>query len=390
MKTAPSLRSILAGIGAGSLLIYVLACSTSFSPDDRQVLYPAYDPQSDSTCVALYDRKTGKSEILYTAAMLEEGTNRHPALIRAEWLPDGKHILVGQNAENSGLFLTILPRGVKEPVRQFQACDAEHSAVSLEFPFAVSGDELWLNAEKSEPLRINLTTGKIAGGEKSTNPIVVLPAPDGKHLVGMRGLENGKAMEIGAFEPESMTFKPVATLPENSSDEGASDGTLPALNPKTGQVCFIGGERGKPELRVLKAGKLEFSRALSHPAGELFAGPFLDWAPDGKTIFTAYCASSESKTNAEYGLVEIPLNDAPLRFTPLFHAKKSDQGELLFAQPSLSHDGKAWAIATSYLYRQNESLAPDDSALFLVDLSKSKRMVTKIPIPVPPERKELL
>src|ERR1035438_6909558 len=103
MKLKFSLNHVLAGCGALSLLAYVLACAPSFSPDDRQVLYPSFDPQSGAMSVACYDRKTGRSEILFTAANADIATNQQPVLIRAEWLPDGKHILIGRAVGDHGL-----------------------------------------------------------------------------------------------------------------------------------------------------------------------------------------------------------------------------------------------------------------------------------------------
>src|ERR1017187_4594359 len=102
MNMKPLLNSILAGVGALSLLIYVLACATSFSPDDRQGLYPSFDPQSGAMAVSIYDRKTGRSETVFTAANADFATNQQPVLMRAEWLPDGKHILIGRAVDNDG------------------------------------------------------------------------------------------------------------------------------------------------------------------------------------------------------------------------------------------------------------------------------------------------
>ena len=113
---------ILAGIGLASLLVYVLAC-TSFSPDDRQVLYPAFDAQHGGVSAMVYDLKTRKSEPVYVSVGLSMPvqTNRDGGLLRAQWFPDGKHILVACLGEHSGgLVLTVLPRGGGEPVRVLQ------------------------------------------------------------------------------------------------------------------------------------------------------------------------------------------------------------------------------------------------------------------------------
>ena len=53
MKTNRTIHVLLAGLGGVSLLVYILACSTAFSPDDRQVLYPSFDPQSGALSIAL-------------------------------------------------------------------------------------------------------------------------------------------------------------------------------------------------------------------------------------------------------------------------------------------------------------------------------------------------
>jgi len=381
MKTNRSLQSILACVGAGSLLIYVLACATSFSPDDRQVLYPSFDPQSGASAVALYDRGTGRSEIIFSAAETVAKTNRHSALIRAGWLPDGKHILIANAAGDDGLDLLVLPRGVKEPVRRLAISGRNHKAETLEYPFAISGSLLFMNGEKRNPLRMNLVTGETAGGSETTNDIIVLPSPDGKSIAAFRENNGGHNMEFGTLDPQTMEFKLMGRVGTNVSND-----TLPAFNPADGRLLFVGKTGNQLQLETLKDGNSEFTRPLARGGDTLEVGPFLDFAPDGKTVLTAYCAASAATTNSEYGLLEIPLGDSPLRFTPLFQVKANQEANLLFAQPAVSHDGKTWAIGTACLYLQNESLKPDDCALFIVDLSKAKRPVTKVPIPAPAQR----
>ena len=376
---------MLAGVGALSLLIYVLACATSFSPDDRQVLYPSFDPPSGAMSVACFDRKTGRSEILFTAAAAELATNQKPVLMRAEWLPDGKHILIGQAVNDDGLDVLVLPRGVKEPVRHFSLPKTNDALVSLEFPFAVAGSQLFLNGEKRNPLRLNLVTGEMAGGEAATHEVSALPSPDGKSIIGLRDLKADGGVEFGTFDPQTMQFHSLGQAGTN-----VADGTLPAFNPANGELMYVSKTAEQAQLQVLKNGQTKFTRQIARNGDKLKFGPFLDLARDGKTVLTAYCAFQEATTNSEYGLLEIPLSDAPLRFTPLFHAPQAEDAELLFAQPALSHDGKTWAIATTCLYLQNDSLKPEDCALFLVDLSKSSRPVTKVPIPAPAERKRAI
>ena len=385
MKINPWLQSSLAGVAAVSLLIYVLACATSFSPDDRQVLYPSLDSQTGATGVAVYDRKSGRSEMLFTAAMADVATNQQPVPMRAEWLPDGKHVLIAEAVGDDLLELLVLPRGVQEPVRHFALPNAKDAATSLEFPFAVIGSQLFLNGEKRDPLRVNLLTGEVAGGAEATNEVFALPSPDGKSIVGLRDLKEGGSAQFGIIDPTSLQFKSFGQTGTN-----LADGTLPAFDPSDGRVLFIATTGDHLQLQVVKDGQTEFTRPLTRDGTTLQTGPFLELAHDGKSVLTTYCATNAASTNAEYGLLEIPCSDAPLRFTPLFHAKADKDTDLITAQPSLSHDGKTWAIGTAFLYLQNDSLRSEDCALFLVDLSKSNRPVTKVPIPAPPQRKPLV
>lgn len=382
MKTNPSLPSILAGVGVGSLLIYVLACATSFSPDDRRVLYPSFDPQSGAMAVAVYDRKTGRSETVFTAAETTAATNQHSALIRAGWLPDGKHILIASAAGDTGLDVLVLPRGVNGPVRRLAIAEKDQTEAALIYPFAIQGDWLFLNSDERNPVRVNLATGATDGGSKTTNAIVVLPSPQGQPLVAFRDLKNNATTEFGTFDPQTMEFKPSGNAGSNVCDLA-----VPAFTPGDGRLVFVSKTGEQLRLEILKDGRIEFTRPLARSGAKLELGPFLELARDGKTVLTAYCATSAATTNSEYGLLEIPLNDAPPRFTPLFHAERDKDAGFLYAQPSLSHDGRTWAIGTACLYLANKSLQPQDCALFLVDLSKAKRPVTKIPIPVPAERK---
>jgi hypothetical protein len=113
------------------------------------------------------------------------------------------------------------------------------------------------------------------------------------------------------------------------------------------------------------------------------AGPWLDLGPKKDRVFTAYTSKTEGQTNYECGLLEIPLNEKPLRFTPLFHVQSDDMISLL-AQPSLSHDGKTWAISSAWLAAKNKSvLRPEDCALFLVQVDRSQPKITKVPILLP-------
>ncbi len=382
MKTPRPLHVVLAVIASVSLLIYVLACTTSFSPDDRQVLYPTFDPPSGALGVALYDRESGRSETLYAASKMAVATNQHPLLMRAEWLPDGRHILVAQASKESGLSLSVLPRGVSEPVRHLNGAAWKEALVALELPFAMVGTQIFLNDEHQFG-RLDWRTGAT---QFNTNGIIALPGGDGKTLVGWRELSDQAAGEFGVIDPETLAFQPQATLTNQ-----LGEGVFPVYRPREHEILFITSQSTNQELQIVCAGRKTFSRLLLRPGCEVKVfGLSLDVGPQNDRVFAAYASQAANQTNSECGLLEIPLNDQPLVFTPLFHLPSVRDQEMLLAQPSLSHDGKTWAIATTLLYQQSKEFAPEDCALFLVDVTQPTRPVTKVPIAVPAKREQLL
>ena len=375
MKTNRTIHVLLAGIGCVSLLVYVLACSTAFSPDDRQVLYPSFDPQSGALSIAVYDRSTGRSEQIFSSIGSHTDTNLHSACLRAEWLPDGKHILVAEAKEHEGLSLFVVPRGVKEPVRHIGSQKWDDAVTALEFPFAISGTKVFLN-DQHNLTRVDWVTGEVL---VNTNQIAALPGGDGKTIIGWRELPNNGGGEFGMIDPETLAFQPQLTLTNQMGE-----GTFPAFDPGTRELMLVSGQATNLELQIVRDGVNKFTRPITRPGCEVkVAGPWLDLGPKKERVFTAYFSKADGQTNSEYGLLEIPLNEKPLRFTPLFQVQSDDVNSLL-AQPSLSHDGRTWAISSAWLGASKKSaLRPEDCALFLVQVDGSRPKITKVPIALP-------
>jgi hypothetical protein len=374
MKTNRPLHYVLAGISGVSLLIYVLACSTAFSPDDRQVLYPSFDPQSGAMSIALYDRGTHRSEQIFSAIGAHTDTNLHSACLRAEWLPDGKHILVAQAEEDHGLSLFVLPRGGKEPIRHIGSLQWKEPLTALEFPFAIAGTKVFLN-DDDKLTRLDWVTGEVL---VISNKIAALPAADGKTIVAWRELPDNGGGEFGVMDAETLGFQPRLTLTNRIKDGG-----FPAFHPDTHEIMFVSGPETNQEFQVLRDGARTFSRAITRPGCKVTVGLWLDLGPKKDRVFTAYVSQAEGQTNCECGLLEIPLDQKPLRFTPLFHVDSDDMVSLL-AQPSLSHDGRTWAISSAWLgANKRTALQPEDCALFLVQVDRSRPKITKVPIPLP-------
>jgi len=384
MKRIPTLHKILAGIGCASLLVYVLACTTSFSPDDSQVLYPAFDKQSGAISVAVYDRNTGRSETLFTAiAPGETATNQDLLLVRAQWL-DAKHVLVAHSLPDSdeGLPFVVVPRGVNEPVRHLLVPGIKSPPEMLEFPFCLVKSKLYMRNEE-RLVSVDLITGRTHSIEE-TNNILPMPGGDGKTIVGFTNPDDAdEGMQVGLVDPVTLAFQPVLAI-TNKFEEGS----MPAYDVRSGRLVFVTGENSDLKLNVMKNAKLEFSRPITHLGEEVGVGPWLHMGPDSDRVFAAYMSRPKGATNAEYGVVEIPFDRDPLRWIPLFHAE-AEEGGLMFAQSSLSHDGRTWAMATSLLYLQIKSLKPEDCALFLVEVGQAQPKITKVPITPPAQRRKL-
>jgi hypothetical protein len=392
MKANRSLHIILTGGSCLALLIYVLACTygrTSFSPDDRLVLYPSVDPQNRALSIALYDRDTGRSEQIFSAP---NNTNTDSAGMHAEWLPDGKHILVVQaeeGAEPKGLNLSVMQRGVKKPVRRIflPGCDSD-AAIALMYPFAMVGNEVFLTGER-EISRVNWMTGKVLV-VTNKHSAVLLPGGDGKTILGFRGREEtDQSMEFGVVDPKTLTFKPHVTLKGKTSE-----GSFPHFEPATGEIYFLSGEKTNIQFCVQKEGKEKFLRPISRKGCQVvIAGMWPDMGRKKDRVFTAYFSQAEGQTNYEYGLLEIPLNKRPLRFTPLFQLqtdKLSDVNEALpLIQPSLSHDGRTWAVSSAWLAVEKDGLLRrEDVALYLAQVDGRRPKVTKVPIALPADEKD--
>jgi hypothetical protein len=375
MKTNRTIHILLAGIGVASLLVYVLACSTAFSPDDRQVLYPSFDPQSGALSIAVYDRSSGRSEQIFSGIGAHTDTNLHSACLRAEWLPDGKHILVAQAEEHDRLSLFVLPRGGKEPIRHIGNLEWDEPLNALQLPFAVAGTKVFLNAEHGFA-RLDWVTGEML---VNTNHIAVLPGDDGKTIIGWRELPDNGGGEFGVIDPETLAFQSQLTLTNQTGE-----GTFPAFHPREHEIIFVSGRGTNQELQIWRDGEKKFTRAITRPSCEVkISGPWLDLGPKKDRVFTAYLSQAAGQTNYECGLLEIPLNEKPLQFTPLFQAQSDDMLSLL-AQPSLSHDGRTWAISSAWLAANKKSvLRPEDCALFLVQVGRSQPKITKVPISLP-------
>jgi hypothetical protein len=385
MTSQTKLNSILALIALAALSLYVLACSTAFSPDDKKVLYPAFDPQSGAMGIAAYDRTSARSEMLFLPMTLKQGTNSEvdiePWLMRPQWLNEGRNILIAWAGAGSGsdddLNLAVLPVGAPATApRLYCLPDMQDAVSTLVMPLPLVGNRLFLSCGSNTVVRLDVTTGMRArhtfAGVQGDVLLYASPKQDGVFY-----LEDRKAGEqgvvFGRMNPDTFALMPLMTITNDLADGGffaySDDGKRVVLAEKAD-----GGLR----LVVLEAGKPVLTRLLTSTNEDV----------KGDALIAGYTETPAGQTNSLVGLMEVPFSAAPVRRTVLIQTTKLKGEAAFLTQAAVSHDGKTAAVATTYLACDNEDFHPDDCALFLVDLSDPNRKVTKVAIQMPAKTSE--
>ncbi len=384
MKAHAARNSALALLGLVSLSIYILAC-TSFSPDDSKVLYPTFDPKTGATGVSVYDRASGKSELLFLPAGVDVAkVEPKAALCRAQWLPDGKSVVVawpvaGTNGEagNDGLNIEVLPFNRSGPARLFSLPGLSGGANRLARPLVLGGIFLFLEAESNSFIRVNLATGQIHH-QSSKNEMLLLPAPGGDRLFYLAAGDSTNApVEFGTLNPDTFARSPWYRISSSDFDNSTSDFIVSRDGRRL--AYFTGND--KPLLRAFESGQP--LKTLPLAGRETLLPGYAKFSPSGDVLYASYMATGAGQTNAEFGFLEIPMDGAAVRRTTLIRdVEKPGDSSPLFFQLDVAHNGKALAVASTYL-AVDHPLKPGDCALFLVDLTGPQRKVTKALIPQP-------
>jgi hypothetical protein len=374
-------NGLLAFIGLGALTAYILACA-SFSPDDSKIVFPAYDRISGHIGVALYDRKGRTTEQLFVLATPSE-TSKNGCALRPQWTPDGRYVIVAWPGEGTGdtLYVQVLPVGRAGPTRLLILPGIEKAEEKLSMPLPLVGPYVFLTG-KSNIVRLDLETGAIktnfARGELA---LYASPAGDRVYYAG-KGVSQEGAYEVGRLEVDRLTLTPLLSLPSDSiTEEG-----LVGLGRDGGRMAFLSEKGGETAVLVYRGAKLEKTLRLGGGESRLKLG-HVQWSPDGQTLYAAYWRQAVSATNCSFGVLEMPLNDRPMRHIPVLEGLgNGDDSDIVFFQIGLSHDGKTIAVASTYLTGDEKlEMRPEDCALFLVDLSSPKRPVLRVRLPLPPK-----
>ena len=393
MKRPTIRNATLALVGLASLTIYILAC-TSFSPDDKRVLYPTFDSASRRVGVAVYDRDAGRSELLFVPHLRagEELGNKAP-LLRPQWSTDGRSVLVawpGTDAtadSDDSLSLAVLPVGGRGPVRFFHLVGLPKTGPGLSVPLCVIGNRLFLQGESNTVVRLDLVTGQVKR-QACAKEVIPYPSPSPERpcYATDRNAEGG--LEVGFLDPENFALTPIARLDAEESLSLGGDGGLVALSRDGRTAAFVAHNGQQPEILFKASGKPARKSPKLAADDEELSLANAQFSPRGGLLYASFVRNHGDATNSALGFLEVPTNGKPARRVTLIQRGPNVKEEAaLFFQIGVSHDGKTLAVASTYLAFAEGTFRSDDCALFLVDLSDPQRTVTKVPIPLPPKPK---
>jgi hypothetical protein len=395
MKTVSARNFALSVLAVAGVAAYVLAC-TSFSPDDSKLLIPAFDPKTGDVGVSIYDRETRQVSPVFVPSRLRapDGKEREAILLRPQWMPDGKRILVVwpgySDNDDDVLNVAVVPLGLPGTVRLLAIPGMKEAQARLLLPFAVAKNCLFVSANSNLIVRLNLDTGETATHALKGKEISLFPSPqdEGIYYFAEAGTQPDRA-DLGKLDPDTFAQTPIWQVDSKETQEGGAF----AISPSDGRLAMVRKLDGKPVLKIWKGKDLEKTLPLGFKEERVYFGSGA-FSAQRDLFYAAYASEKQGSRETENGLVEIPLGGGPVRRVPLIRGNEGDPKEdALKFQLSLSHDGKTAALCSTYLaVETDDKFKPADCALFLVDLSDPERRVTKTLLPMPgksnPEKAE--
>lgn len=367
---------VLAVIGLGALTAYLVACRPSWSPDGSKVLFPYFDRQAKKAGIALFDKNTGKTRSIFSQPVVVGAGKIHFSWPWAQWDRSGRRVIVVWGEGEDGLdklHVHVLRVGAEKPDRTFVLPDTD-GVLGIPLPEVDGG----LFAGGKLLTRMDLETGKVRRRKLGNLQGVVLVGHENQvfYCGQLRG--SNQAHQIGTVDCKKLTLRPVLQLRE---EDVGDIFPLFAVAQNSSAIAIPSRKAGKYHLLVVANGKLEKSIPLELPSKTHRMGN-LQWSPDGKTVYGSLAAGLKDPNRYQLGIAEITADTGAIRVTPLLRVRLKDGNPdilpMLF-QIALSPDGNTVAAASTYLQLEDEK----DRALYLVDLTRADRKVTKIPAPIP-------
>jgi hypothetical protein len=372
---------VLTGIGFAAWLLYILACA-SFSPDDSKILFPSNDAKTGAPTVAVYDRAARAARTVYAFHSPELASSSGPFCMRSVWVPDGKSIVTMWPADKD-MMLMVLPFGGSGTTR-FMLVTATQADMPSAFvaPPPIIGSGLLLGSDDGI-VRVDLETGEQRKVEVTGSP--VLSTWPGRAFYRRKakvpGSENEQA-EVGTVDPKTLALTPLF-----QSKDADAEGVF-AISRDGSRVALTGSSAA--QVVIFVNGQLRRTVPIAKDAGMMLGT--MQWSPNAATLYAVFRKTTGESTY-QFGIMEIPAENGAPREVPLFVIHGSmDDAEVLTFQLDVSHDGKTLAAASTYLQTPlgkpgPPRLRPEDLALYLIDVSRPDRKVTKVliqPLPAPP------
>ncbi len=384
-------------IALAGLVLFILACRPSWSPDGQRLLYSYWDEGAKSAAVAVFDRKTHTSRVIWVGSDADT-SNKLP--VAAQWTADGEQAIITAATDKEAEVLVVPYRSPK-PGRRFKL---EALGSSPYAPFPQIGSHLFVGSSKGV-YRLDLDNGEILENhmekelDSDSGLMLIESAHKIMYLANLKG-ETPPAvkkdekdtratpenkMEFGEVDAKDLGFH--ATLKHSVEDlkaKGLSDlSPFMDVEPK-GQRLAMVGQRLEDEraaivileqaqiVKVLDVGTKSKDDSVGNP----------QWSRDAKLIYVLALFENEATKRTELAIVEVPLDGKDPRIDRITEGAKADFDDdyAVFAQIALSPDGKLIAFSNGY----DKNVRPEKKGIFLLDVSQPGRPVSFYPAPALP------
>jgi Tol biopolymer transport system component len=381
MNSAKIRDALLTLLGITALVVYVLACRPSVSPDGTRVVFPIIDQKAKAAFVVLYDLKKKNVETILAPL----GAKDEFLAYSAQWLPDGRQVLI-----NGISSILILPFGSPKPMG-FIPLEYVLDPYSLAIPPPVVGKCQFLVGQNSEDsdkgkgdnsddkkysfIRVNLDTGEALSAPSRGECIL---SGSGGQVYYVTETRDGdeKGTEVGRLDLDKLIQIPMLRLKQKESGE---INPFLALSRDGSRIALTGKLHDAPRILLFRGSTLERTIAVGSQESGITIGN-AEWAPNGDRLYVAYTKKTGTEDNCRYGVLEIPVNGGGIREMPLFSGTEADD-RMLYFQIALSPDARQ--ILTTSVCLEDKAIKSQDRALYLIDLKSPGRKVTRLAVPFP-------
>jgi hypothetical protein len=398
------LHAVLGLIGITGLVLYILACRPSWSPDSSKILYPYWDPNTKEAGVALFDRKSKTTEKVY---VWSDATNSDDQVIFPQWTADGTRGIFTLYTKDS-MQVVVHPLGSKKPAWLWTL---PKSGDPIVLPLPEVQGNLYAYGDTFIS-RLNLATGESTLHEMKEAPNLMMYSDSDRVLYIWRHAA-GEALtpvkreepttrtektnpqkqqpepaneiyEFGELDQKNLSFHPWFEVSERDRKAlGIGDITgLLDIEPRSRQMVMFADVADGNDQVLLLIGSKGLERTLSPQiSAEKYKLGNPQWSRDGKTIYIPALIWSADEKTGKFVIDEVPAAGGAARLDAVLELSSDelDPDFTTYVQMALSPDGKTIAVTTAHMKKHK------NSGLYLVDLTGADRRVSKNSAPFSPE-----